>query len=73
MPYAVYVDERDDVSLSAFGANALVRFNPKTRAFTRVRLPSSPGNVRQLLGGRGEVWGAESAVDKLVLVRTGSP
>ena len=54
--------------MSAFGANALVRFNPKTRAFTRVRLPSSPGNVRQLLGGRGEVWVAESAVDKLVLV-----
>jgi virginiamycin B lyase len=27
--------------------------------------------VRQLLGRPGEVWGAESGVDKLVVVRTG--
>jgi virginiamycin B lyase len=70
MPYAVYVDEMDDVWLSDFGANALVRFDPKTEKFTRFRLPSSPANVRQILGRRGEVWGAESGVDKLVVVRT---
>jgi virginiamycin B lyase len=70
MPYAVYVDETDSVWLSDFGANALVRFNPKTKRFTRVRLPSSPANVRQIHGRRGEVWGAESGVDKLVVVRT---
>jgi virginiamycin B lyase len=70
MAYAVYVDERDDVWLSDFGANALVRFDPETETFTRVRLPSSPANVRQILGRRGEVWGAESGVDKLVVVRT---
>ena len=70
MPYAVYVDERDDVWLSDFGANALVRFDPGTEKFTRIRLPSSPADVRQILGRRGEVWGAESGVDKLVIVRT---
>ena len=70
MPYAVYVDDRDVVWLSDFGANALVRFDPKTQKFTRIRLPSSPANVRQILGRPGEVWGAESGVDKLVLVRT---
>jgi virginiamycin B lyase len=70
MPYAVYVDEVDDVWLSDFGANALVRFDPATEKFTRVRLPSSPANVRQILGRRGEIWGAESGVDKLVVVRT---
>ena len=70
MPYAVYVDDQDDVWLSDFGANALVRFDPETERFTRVRLPSSPANVRQILGRRGEVWGAESGVDKLVVVRT---
>jgi virginiamycin B lyase len=70
MPYAVYVDERDDVWLTDFGANAIVRFDPDTKRFTRVRLPSSPANVRQILGRRGEVWGAESGVDKLVVVRT---
>ena len=70
MPYAVYVDETDAVWLSDFGANALVRFDPETERFTSVRLPSSPANVRQILGRRGEVWGAESGVDKLVVVRT---
>jgi virginiamycin B lyase len=70
MPYAVYVDEADAVWLSDFGANALVRFDPATERFTRVGLPSSPANVRQILGRAGEVWGAESGVDKLVVVRT---
>jgi virginiamycin B lyase len=68
-PYAVFVDERDAVWLSDFGANALVRFDPRTQRFTTIRLTSSPANVRQLLGRRGEVWGAESGVDKLVVVR----
>jgi virginiamycin B lyase len=49
----------------------LVRFDPSTERFTVVALPSSPANVRQLLGRPGEVWGAESGVDKLVVVRTG--
>ena len=70
MPYAVYVDETDAVWLSDFGANALVRFQPGTGKFTRIALPSSPANVRQILGRPGEVWGAESGVDKLVVVRT---
>jgi virginiamycin B lyase len=68
-PYAVFVDARDIVWLSDFGANALVRFDPRTARFATVSLPSSPANVRQLLGRRGEVWGAESGVDKLVVVR----
>jgi virginiamycin B lyase len=65
----VYVDERDDVWLSDFGANALVRFEPRTQRFTTIALPSSTAEVRQLLGRPGEVWGAESGVDKLVVVR----
>jgi virginiamycin B lyase len=71
MAYAVYVDSADDVWLSDFGANALVRFHPATARFTRVRLPSANANVRQILGRRGEVWGAESGADRLVVVRTG--
>jgi virginiamycin B lyase len=67
--YAVYVDERDDVWLSDFGANALVRFMPRTQRFTTIALPSSPAEVRQLLGRPGEIWGAESGADKLVVVR----
>jgi virginiamycin B lyase len=69
-PYAVYVDERDIVWLSDFGANALVRFDPRTARFTTVRLPSADAAVRQLLGRPGELWGAESGVDKLVVVKT---
>jgi virginiamycin B lyase len=69
-PYAVYVDDQDMVWLSDFGANTLVRFDPTREAFDSVSLPSDPGNVRQLLGRPGEVWGAESAADALVVVRT---
>ena len=67
--YAMYVDDRDVVWLSDFGANALVRFEPETERFTSFPLPSNPGNVRQIHGRPGEVWGAESAADKLVVLR----
>jgi virginiamycin B lyase len=69
-PYAVYVDERDFVWLSDFGANALVRFDPRREKFDVLALPSDAASVRQLLGRPGEVWGAESGVDKLVVVRS---
>jgi virginiamycin B lyase len=69
-PYAVYVDERDVVWLTDFGANSLVAFHPETEAFDSIPLPSPSANVRQLLGRAGEVWGAESGADKLVVVRT---
>ena len=70
MPYAVYVDERDKVWLTDFGANAIVRFDPASSQIHELRLPSAGAEVRQLLGRRGEVWGAESGTDKLVVVRT---
>jgi virginiamycin B lyase len=68
--YSVYVDERDDVWLSDFGANALVRFDPDTETFLGLPLPDPDAAVRQMLGRPGEVWGAESGADKLVVVRT---
>jgi virginiamycin B lyase len=71
-PYAIYVDDRDIVWLTDFGANAIVRFDPRSERFRVVRLATRDAAVRQLLGRRGEVWGAESAQDKLVVVRTGS-
>jgi virginiamycin B lyase len=69
-PYAVFVDDDDVVWLSDFGANAIVRFEPQTERFRIVRLRSPAAAVRQLLGRPGEVWGAESGVDKLVVVHT---
>jgi len=68
-PYAIYVDDSDIVWMSDFGANAIVRFDPETERFKVVRLPSPTSEVRQILGRPGEVWGAASGVDKLIVVR----
>ena len=70
--YAVYVDDQDRVWLSDFSANALVRFDPTSETFTVFELPSSDAAVRQILGRPGEIWGAESGVDKIVVIRTGT-
>jgi virginiamycin B lyase len=67
--YAVYVDERDDVWLTDFSNNALVRFDPDTETFASIPLPDPGSAVRQLHGRPGQVWGAASGVDKLVVVR----
>jgi virginiamycin B lyase len=69
-PYAVFVDEADLVWLTDFGANALVRFDPVREQFKTFRLRSPGASVRQLLGRPGEVWGAESGTDRLVVART---
>jgi virginiamycin B lyase len=68
--YAVYVDGCDKVWLSDFGANAMLRFDPETEEFTIYPLPSPNGAVRQILGRPGEIWGAESGADKLIMIRT---
>ena len=69
--YAVYVDGQDKVWVSDFGNNALVRFDPATEQFASFPLSRSNANVRQILGRAGEVWGAESGTDQLMLIRTG--
>ena len=69
-PYAIFVDDKDMVWLSDFGSNAIVRFDPLQQKFEVLSLPSPGANIRQLLGRSGEVWGAESGIDKLVLIRT---
>jgi virginiamycin B lyase len=66
-PYAVYVDAADLVWLTDFGANALVRFDPVRERFQTFPLDSPAANVRQLLGREGDVWGAESGADRLVV------
>jgi virginiamycin B lyase len=70
MPYAVYVDHNDIVWLSDFGANALLSFDPLQDKFHVFVLPSRGADVRQILGRSGEIWGAESGTDKLVVIRT---
>lgn len=67
--YAVYVDKNDQVWLSDFSANALVRFDPTTETFDVYPLTNSPANVRQIHGRPGEIWGAESGIDKIIVAR----
>jgi virginiamycin B lyase len=69
-PYAVYVDDTDAVWVSDWGANAILRFDPKTEKFESFPLPDSYASVRQLAGRKGEVWGAESAADKLFMIKS---
>jgi len=67
--YAVFVDDRDIVWLSEWSSSSIVRFDPATETFTS--FPHAPnGGVRQLHGRPGEVWGALSALDKLLLITT---
>ena len=65
-PYSVWVDEDDKVWLTDFAANAIVRFDPKTEKFESFPSSARGAAVRQMLGRKGEAWGAESGADRLV-------
>lgn len=67
--YSVWVDAEDKVWLTDFSANAIVRFDPETGRFERFPSDRRNAAVRQMLGRRGEAWGAESGTDRLVVVR----
>ena len=69
MAYAVFVDDADVVWVTDWGANALARFDPITETFVVRAHPAPNANVRQILGRHGEVWGAMSGQDKLVVAR----
>jgi virginiamycin B lyase len=69
MAYAVFVDDADIVWVTDWGANALARFDPATETFVVRAHPSANANVREVLGRHGEVWGAMSGQDKLVVAR----
>jgi virginiamycin B lyase len=67
--YAVYVDEQDTVWLSDWGTNAIVSFDPTTETFQPFVMPQGGADIRELQGRRGEVWGAESGLDRIVVIR----
>lgn len=71
--YAVHVDEKDKVWLTDFTANAIVRFDPVTETFNAFPSDRAGANVRQIDGRTGEVWGAESGTNRLVVVQTVAP
>jgi len=66
--YSVWVDAADKVWLTDWSINALVRFDPVTEKFETFPSSKPQANVRQMLGRNGEAWGAESGVDRLVMV-----
>ncbi|HYA66442.1 MAG TPA: lyase, partial [Burkholderiaceae bacterium] len=68
--YAIWVDDRGQVWLSDWTANALVRFDPTSEQFASFTSSRSGARVRELAGRAGEVWGAESGNDRLVLQPT---
>ena len=65
----MFVDEQDRIWISDISSNAILRFNPFSQRFTA--FPSDQANARvlQLSGRIGEVWGAESSLDRLVMIR----
>jgi virginiamycin B lyase len=63
------VDEQDMVWLTDFGSNAIVRFDPTTEVFDQFVMPMNGAAIRELQGRPGEVWGAESGLDRIVVVR----
>jgi virginiamycin B lyase len=67
-PYAIYVDEHDIVWVSDFGTGTLVRFDPAHGQFGPIAGQRDDVWVRQLLGRVGEVWGADSAHDRLIRI-----
>jgi virginiamycin B lyase len=61
---------KDRGRVTDFAANAIVRFKPETETFTAFPSDRASANVRQLNGRPGEVWGAESGTDRLVVIDT---
>ncbi len=67
--YSVYVDDKDKVWTTEWTSNAIMRFDPDSEKWTSFVSDQKSASVRQMLGRAGEVWGAESANDRLVVVR----
>ncbi len=55
--------------LTDFVANAILRFDPESEKFESFPSNKRGASVRQLQGRPGEIWGAESGTDRLVVVK----
>ena len=67
--YSVWVNDRDQVWLTEWSSNAIVRFDPATEKFTSYPSNRDGARMRQTLGRGGEAWGAESGTDRLVRIK----
>ena len=66
--YAIWVDQADRVWLSDWTSNSIVRFDPVSQRFEAFPSDQPGAAVRQMMGRPGEIWAAESAHDRLVMV-----
>ena len=66
--YSVYVDDRDMVWITEWTSNAIMRFDPRSQKWDSYPSNARGAAVRQMLGWAGQVWGAESSHDRLVVV-----
>ena len=75
-PYSVFVDEHDNIWVSDFGitngTQSMVRFDPASEKFDVIPLPTDHSNIRQMSGRQGQVWGAESGLDRIIVFSTGN-
>ena len=55
--------------MTDFGANAILSFDPKSKSFDDFPSDKPDAAVRQFNGRTGEVWGAKSGADRLVVIR----
>lgn len=67
--YGVYVDEYDQVWLSDWGSNSLVHFNPSDASFEPFPMAQAHSDIRMINGRPGEIWAAESGLDRIVVIR----
>src|SRR5450830_1812767 len=68
-PRRIWSDSKGLLWVSFWHANAIVRFDPMTEKFESFPSDRRGASVRQILGRPGELWGAESGTDRLVVVR----
>ncbi len=68
--YAVYVDDKDIVWCTDWGANTMLRFDPQAERFDVLAMPRPAAAIRQILGRPGEVWLPESAHEHISVIRT---
>jgi virginiamycin B lyase len=68
-PWAIVVDQAGAVWVGEFAGNTVARFDPRSRRFTTVPLPTTHSGVRALaVDGVGRVWFAGSESGRLGVI-----
>jgi virginiamycin B lyase len=68
-PYGIASTPEGGIYYVSLAGSYMARVDTAKGTFRTFPLPSEGARVRQLLGRKGEVLGAESGVDRLVVIR----